>query len=300
VRRALWGRYAAEYNAAISSLAQHSAASALLTIKGSCIHPRTLENLRSRGVRTVNYYPDYHFAYREFDEATLEAYDRIFTTKSYHVPYLVRRLGAERVTFLAHGYSSDVHRPATLTEEDRRRLGADVCLVGTASPHKRRLVAALRRELPRLDLKIWGTGWDEAARDPLLAPCIQGYAITGTAYAKAVGAAKINLAVHHGPHAATGWQDLVSTRSFEIPAARGFMLHVDNGEIREYFEPGVEIGVFAGESEVCDAVRRYLPDEQRRHEMIERAYRRCVPAYSYDERVRVIDDALRAPRAGAA
>ena len=34
----------------------------------------------------------------------------------------------------------------------------------------------------------------------------------------------------------TQWKDLVSTRTFEIPACKGFMLHVDNSEVREFFE----------------------------------------------------------------
>jgi spore maturation protein CgeB len=66
------------------------------------------------------------------------------------------------------------------------------------------------------------------------------------------------------------------------------MLHVDNPEIRTLYEPGKEIDVFATADELCDKIRRYLRQPARRCEMIERAFERCVPAYSYDERGRAI------------
>jgi spore maturation protein CgeB len=80
------------------------------------------------------------------------------------------------------------------------------------------------------------------------------------------------------------WEDLVSTRTFEIPAAKCFMLHIDNEEVRDLFNPGSEIDVFSSGEQLSNQIDFYLARPDLRAKLIERAYRRCVPAYSYDAR----------------
>ena len=70
------------------------------------------------------------------------------------------------------------------------------------------------------------------------------------------------------------------------------MLHVDNHEVRQLFTPGEEIDVFRDAEELCEKIDYYLAHDEVRREMVEKAYKRCVPAYSYDERARVIADRL--------
>jgi spore maturation protein CgeB len=66
------------------------------------------------------------------------------------------------------------------------------------------------------------------------------------------------------------------------------MLHIDNHEVRELFEPGREIDVFASEDELIEKITHYLGRPELRREMIERAYARCVPAYGYNARAVLI------------
>jgi spore maturation protein CgeB len=118
--------------------------------------------------------------------------------------------------------------------------------------------------------------------------CALGHVLTGDFYAHALQHSRINVAIHGGPAGLFGWQDLVSTRTFEIPACKGFMLHIDNAEVRCLFKPGGEIDVFANEDELIEKIDYYLARATLRCAMIERAYRRCVPAYGYDARAEVI------------
>lgn len=172
---------------------------------------------------------------------------------------------------------------------------ADCLYVGNYSPHKLNWLLALRRGLPAISLMIVGAGWRDAVRGTELDPCYLGHGLIGDAYARAVQTARVNLALHGGPKGARGWEDLVSTRSFEIPACRGFMLHIDNEEIRSLFTPEQEIGVFSTQSGLCEKLAYYLERPELRAAMIERAFARCVPAYSYDARAveigRAIEDA---------
>src|SRR5260370_22335406 len=66
------------------------------------------------------------------------------------------------------------------------------------------------------------------------------------------------------------------------------MLNIDNAEVRCLFKPGREIDVFASEDGLIEKIEYYLPRATLRCDMIERAYRRCVPAYGYDARAEVI------------
>jgi spore maturation protein CgeB len=289
--RALHGECRASYNRTVLEAVDALNPRAFLTVKGSLLSPQTLEAVRRRGVTTVNYYPDFHFDYAALDPATFPLYDLFFTTKSFQVEHLRARLGADRVRFLHHGFSSLVHRPRleTVAEED---FVADVLYVGNHSSYKERWLAALAKGLPGVRLTVLGHGWATSLSE--LAGIVKGPALVGDSYARILQRARINLAIHSGPHGPTNWKDRVSTRTFEIPACRGFMLHVDNDEVRGLFEPAAEIDVFSSDEELRQKIVHYLAHPEQRAHMIERAFKRCVPAYSYDERAGAIAEALEA------
>ncbi len=281
----------ASYNAAIINELRKFEPGALLTVKGTLIAPATLSAARSLGIKTVNYYPDYHFDYAGFDTATLDYYDHFFTTKSFQVDYLKSRIDAAAVRFLHHGYSSLVHRPLldVVSEDD---YVTDVLYVGNYSRYKEHWLEAIARKLPGVSIMIVGAGWPRETFARTANVTVPGWSLSGDAFASILQRARINISIHSGRHDATGWEDLVSTRTFEIPACKGFMLHIDNHEVRSLFEPGSEIGVFTSEDDLVQKIKAYLADPRLRAEMIERAYARCVPAYSYDNRAHSILEAI--------
>jgi spore maturation protein CgeB len=62
------------------------------------------------------------------------------------------------------------------------------------------------------------------------------------------------------------------------------MLHIDNPEIRQLYDVGQEIEVFSNVEDLSKKIEFYLANESIRQQMIDKAYSRCVPAYSYDQR----------------
>jgi spore maturation protein CgeB len=275
----------ASYNTDVLNAVETLKPRVFLTVKGSFLTPETLEHIRRLGFMTVNYYPDFHFNYRVLDQATLPLYDRFYTTKSFQLPFLREKLGTERVEFLHHGYSSHVHFPR-LKQVVETDYVADCGYVGTYSPYKARWLEAIVRKLPALKLAIVGNNWKEPTKNTPLERYFVGHYLLGDAYSRFLQTVRINLAFHSGPSGSNGWQDLVSTRTFEIPACMGFMLHIDNEEVRDLFEPGKEIDVFGSEEELCEKIAHYLAHPKLRSDMIERAYARAVPAYSYDARAK--------------
>lgn len=279
-------RNVAKYNREIIRCVEELKPSVFFTVKGSYIYPGTLTKIKELGALSVNYYPDFRFSYKDVDESTFGLYDKFFTTKSFQVDYLANLIGSGKVEFLHHGYVSQVHSPTDNAEYPQ--YDCDLCYIGNHTPGKEKWLREVKEKLPDISLKIYGNRWEQA--DELLRPYVAGVPLYGNDFCQAINSAKINLAVHMGVVDGSGWEDLVSTRTFEIPACKGFMLHVDNDEVRELFTPGEEIDVFNDVDELCEKVKYYLANDALRGEMVERAYQRCVPAYSYDERARTIAD----------
>jgi glycosyltransferase involved in cell wall biosynthesis len=192
-------------------------------------------------------------------------------------------IGKDKVHFLHHGYCSDIHYPPVLNPLIEIHA-PDVLYIGTFTPYKEKLLSALVALNPNINLKIYGYDWHNASNNDLLRPCIVNRPVLGLNYAQLVNSAKINLAFHMGEADDTNWQDLVSTRSFELPACKGFMLHIDNPEIRQLYDVGNEVDVFSNAEDLSRKISFYLANESIRQKMINMAYSRCVPAYSYDQR----------------
>jgi glycosyltransferase involved in cell wall biosynthesis len=274
------------YNEAILQAIKQAEAQAFLTLKGADLHPRTLRRLSEQGVISLNYYPDYHFHHNDLDASTFGHYDIFITTKSFQLEYLQKVLGPERISLVHHGYCDLAHVPRTPTVDETDYV-SDLTYVGNYSPYKEEWLRPIVHQFPELQFRIVGSRWD-LARDRELRRRVLGYVLSGDFYARIVQHSRVNIALHAGPSTSEGWQDLVSTRTFEIPACKGFMLHIDNAEVRSMFEPGREIDVFANVDEMIDKIAYYLARPVLRREMIDRAYARCVPAYGYDARAELI------------
>ena len=280
--RLLWRNAIAEFNAEILRRAELNRIELFLTVKGVSITSRTVERLRAMGTRVVVFYPDVLFDHPGVDLAALAAADLIVTTKSYHAAWLDRMVGPGRHSFVHHGYCSDAHLPRYQDGVVPYRW--DIGFIGNASPYKADHLAAVVRAFPDARIAIIGNGWDKVPLHTTLAPYVLGDALIGDYFSRALEQTRINLAVHHGPIGQDGWQDLTSTRTFEIPAVGGFMLHVDNAEVRALYEPGYEIGIFADIPSMIEQIGHYLTHEDERAAIAAAGHRRCVPAYSLERR----------------
>ena len=261
-----------------------------LVVKGMELDAALLAQVKQTGARLVNFYPDFHFSHPGLSYAAMKSYDLFITTKNFQIDWIHDNFENKRVEFVHHGYSSGVHMPIynNIDENEYRR---DILYIGNYSKYKEDWLAPVHAAFPAPRFQIIGYGWREAVAGRPLAAAVLGKGIIGHPFSQALQLAKINIAVHLGPHP-SGWQDLVSTRTFEIPACGGFMLHIDNEEVRGLYKVGEEIDVFSTKEELVDKIGFYLARPELRRRMIARAYERCVPAYSYDARAAEIAAAL--------
>ena len=67
------------------------------------------------------------------------------------------------------------------------------------------------------------------------------------------------------------------------------MLHEDTVELRRYFEPEREVGVFHSASDLPINLQRYLSNEEERVRVLKAGHRRsCESGYTYDAAARAI------------
>lgn len=258
-----------------------------MTVKGVGLTTDFLRRVKETGARTVMYYPDFHFDHPGLSEESFKEYDFFITTKTHQIDYLRRRLPrSTTVSFIPHGYCSSVHRPVHQSISGSE-YQVDVQHAGNHSAYKQKWIESAIGALPNASFRLVGDHWQRHAQSTSLERCQMPGPITGVGYADAIQTAKINVSVLMGP-TRNGWQDKVSTRTFEIPACRGFMLHIDSEEVRELYTVGREIDVFSSPDELNDKIAFYLDRPDARERMIQSAYERCVPRYSYDLRAKEI------------
>ena len=261
-----------------------------MTIKGVGVTREVLEEIQASGTKTVMFYPDFHFDHDNVHVDSFGRFDLFATTKTFQIAWLESRLSSERVAYVPHAHSFSTHVPPYVTIGE---LGYqyDVLYAGSYSPYKQSWLEALVSLSKESTIGVMGSRWD----DPAVRNTLKGIEFLGNresvGYAEAIQRARINVAFHFGP-TASGWQDLVSTRTFEIPACGGFMLHIDNDEVREFFEPGKEIDVFSSKEELKDKIKFYLANASLRERMKERAHAKCRAEHSYRNRAADIDRIL--------
>jgi len=280
-----------EYNEAIIKRATDFAPDLLLAFKGSFVLPETLQMLRGKGIHLCNYYPDTSaFSHGPILPKSLPEYDHIFYTKRFWARDVQKALRLRELVFLPHGYDPEIHRPLELTFRDLRDYAHDCVVIATFTPAKEELLMELLRLRPSLELRIWGNQWRERCSAPELQKHIMGAALDGQSYAKALRAARINLATLSGKVIGSSQGDETTTRTYEIPACGGFMLHERTAELRDLFVEGEEVACFGSIDELAEKVDFYLAHPEERERIAAAGHRRCVPAYSYDARMRQLID----------
>lgn len=279
-------RLIAEYNERIIETAKVFRPEVLMSFSGVYVRAETLCALRKAGIRLYNYFPDASpLGYTpELAESIFE-YDCVFYTKHYwRVQLWMRKLRAS--AFVPHGYDAEIHQAQALDARTRTEYENDVTVVATWSPHKEQILDRLVAEMPSIDLRIWGNSWNERSSSTRVRKFLAGAGVQGSSYVRIVSAARINLAIMMGRLLrGVSQTDETTTRTYEIPACGGFMLHERTPELQTLFEENKEVACFGSVEEAAEKIRYYLAHPEQRESIARAGHARCVPAYSYDNRM---------------
>lgn len=258
----------------------------LFVFKGNYVAPAVLEEAARRKILTVNYYPDVSFfTHGPQLPKSLPLYDHVFNAKTFGVKDMSAH-GVKSVSFLAPGFDPELHRPLELRDSDKASFGCDVSFIGTWSPKKEQVLSVLAETLPLVKLRIWGNQWEKrVARN--LDEAVMGLGITGDDYTRAICASSIGLCILSESRTGSSSGDLITARTFQIPACGTFMLHERSDEVGDYFEEAVEAEFFGSTDELAEKVRRYLGAPEDRARVARAALKRSLESdYSIDRRMR--------------
>ncbi|MBC8029374.1 MAG: glycosyltransferase [Pyrinomonadaceae bacterium] len=261
----------------------------LFVFKGNWVHPSLIEYCHRQTIPTVNYYPDVSFlSHGSYLPRALPLYDHVFTTKSYGVDDMNQQLGITRASFLPPGFDPELHRPVDISDEERHTYQCDVAFIGTWSPKKESLLSSLREKLPNINLKIWGCQWHKA-QSPALKTCIVGHGVIGDEYTKAICGASICLGLLSEEGRGSSSGDLITARTFQIPACATLMLHERNPEVLRYFAEGIDAAFFGTPKELVEKVQYYLENDNERERIATNGRDRSVrDDYAIDGRMKVV------------
>jgi spore maturation protein CgeB len=277
-----------EFNNAIIRECEIFKPDIVLVYKGAFVLPEMLSRLKRQSVTILNFYPDVSFhTHGNLLQKTLPLYDIIFTTKTFGVKDMAEQLGQQSGVFIPHGFDPDIHRPLTIEDGVlRESFSADVSFIGTWSRGKQTLLEALVKGVPGLKLKIWGSQWEKAST--ILRPFCQGRPITGDLYAAAIGISTINLGLMSEQVLGASSGDLITSRTFHIPASGGFMLHQRSPEVGNYFVEDKEAVFFDGPNELVEKVKYYLNHVEKRNTIRMAGHHRALKQHSLDDRAKRI------------
>tara|TARA_B100000963_G_scaffold361806_1_gene399827 strand:+ start:34922 stop:35980 length:1059 start_codon:yes stop_codon:yes gene_type:complete len=256
-----------------------------VVFKGNHISVETLKGLKE-DCWLINFFPDISLTNHSSVEIEgFSQYDHIFTTKSFGIKDYRNNLGLTNVSFLAHGCDPNVHR---FIERDLYKNWInDVSFIGAWSRHKEVLLSALKKNLPEVELKIWGNGWENIENECLKSSVV-GYPVFGDLYAMAINASRINLGLLQEKAEGASSGDQITARTFHIPSSGGFMLHERTEEVLDYYKENKEMACFSTEREMVEKVKFYLENEDKRKEIAKMGNARCLIENKHSHRAQSI------------
>jgi len=176
---------------------------------------------------------------------------------------------------------------------DRQEPEFDVVFVGqwtVLHHHRNALISALAREARHnrsFSLGLYINGDPRAMPDEVNA--LNRGGVFGLAMHRALRSGRIAMNFGLGKE----FQEAGNMRLFETTGSGVFLLNEYMPNIHEYFEPGIEVGVFRGEREMLEKVAYYLAHPDERETIAENGRKRCLGEYSMECRVAELDAIIR-------
>lgn len=298
VNRVLLPLHRHELSNAIEARIERFKPDVLIAYKGWGLTPATVRTSKSRGIATINIFPDCSpHAHGTNLKKTVGEYDLVISTKPYHPANWRSIYGySNPCVCVPHGYDPAVHLWTNAPSQDEMKF--DVALAATWRPQYDELIRSLNNSLGSNNLRvaIVGAGWSERRASFPRHWTIAG-PMHGRAYGEYLRDARIVIAPVHRELVIDGKHqpgDEDSTRTYELAAAHCFFLHRRTPFVSQLYDEEREVPLWDTPEELAALIRQFLPDQKRRMEMAAAAHARAVPAYSIQSRAAAVLDNVRA------
>ncbi|MFQ5876158.1 MAG: glycosyltransferase [Acidobacteriota bacterium] len=267
-------------NARLLALARSARPDIVVVNQGTVLEPRTIEAVRERGIRCVNWFSDFPAEFERGLE-TAPAYDAFYLGSSY-AALRHAEAGHLHAHWLPFACDPEVHRPVPRPRRGRPPgSAAPVVFVGSYYPERQVLLRFLRG----LPVGVWGPGWERAAGDPDLAPMLRGGSLRPAEWVELFASARAVLNIHYGalgPRAVSG--DMANTRVFEILGCGAYQIVNRQADALRLFREGQHLDGFSSGEELREAVERALADRARARRIALAGREAVLRSHTYEHR----------------
>jgi spore maturation protein CgeB len=205
-------------------------------------------------------------------------FDYLFFKDPYIVDILKRNL-EKRVFYLPECFSPTSLQDVTLTEEDRRRFGTDICTAGNLYPYR----IAFFQNLADQKIKIWGLPAPRWVRLGPVKHMTKNYFVAHAEKVKAFRAAKIVL---NNLNPSEIWG--TNVRTFEICGARGFQIVDWRPGLEQLFDIDREVVTFRSLEELRHQIAHYLTSDAEREVIANAGWERAHRDHTYERRLQLL------------
>lgn len=157
-------------------------------------------------------------------------------------------LGAQNVIRVYRSYDELEHAPYDNESEIPAKFKSEVAFIGTWMRGEGRDVFLLKLIQADINVSIWGNRWQKSAHWEQLKKHWKGPALSGRDYVCAIQGAKLCLGMLSKSN-----RDLHTTRSAEIPYAKGLLCAEKTSEHQHMFKEGFE-ALFWQDADECISV----------------------------------------------
>ncbi len=266
---------------AVAARADYFQPDIILSIAQAPLAPENINRLKDLGVPVVFWFVE---DYRTLSYWKIVAphYDYFFCIQKGNFLNKLDRAGAPYAGYLPQAADPQVHRPYSLTDEEKAKYEAVISFMGAGYPNRRQFFPGLL-DTP---LKIWGTEWDLST--PIGQRVVNGNVrLEPEEYVKIFNASQINLNLHssvtHPGVDPIG--DFANPRTFEIAACGGFQIVDTRDDMPEMFEIGREIVTFSNIDDLREKIDYYLNHPGERKEIAEAGKRRVLSEHTFVHRM---------------
>jgi hypothetical protein len=246
----------------------------MFVMKGTDLKAVTLKRIKinNPSIKLICFNPDDPFNKASSNSdilATIPLYDYYCIWTKYLDNQLLEA-GAKQIIYLPFGIDNEIIYPVEAAYQ------YDISFVGNGDAERHQLIESLNGEIIKrgLDYKIhiFGSNWPFMGEKVL----IHGQR-NGIELLKTISASKINLNLLRKQN-----KNSINMRTFEIPAANGFMMHEESEEAKIYFSDSVEVVYFKSIDDLVTKCEFYLIHENERYIAIKNCYKRIAcNDYSY-------------------
>ena len=246
----------------------HTTPALVLVLEGTQIDAPMVAWLKQSVPTTwVNWFCDARRSAQEI-RPFAASYDAVFVADSATADFL-EAPGNPPVYYLAAGCDPSVHRPMRA----RDRFRANVVFVGTATPHRERMLW----ELVEYGLAVWGPGW----RKTRLRDYCRGELLQHEDYVRAYAGASVAINIPCAEAAHSG----VDRRLFELAAIGVPQVVEDGPDLHQYFREGSEILVARGTLDLRSLTAEALHDRAWAEQVGAGGRQRALAEHTYMHRL---------------